>query len=132
MRHIYTARDAMDASFLRGLLEQEGIHAVVQGEALQETWGNLNLSKESLPTVWVDDADVERAAPVVEEYRKVDQTNAARSDEDDSPSTSVAPSVDAVADKKGWTCANCGSTNEPQFDRCWHCTHARTWGPALA
>lgn len=123
----------MDASFLRGLLEQEGIRAVVQGEALQETWGNLNLSKESLPTVWVDDADVERAEPVVEEYRKVDSINASRSD-DDSARPAVAPSADDSGGKRAgsWTCANCGRTNEPQFDRCWHCTHARTWAPAIA
>ena len=123
MRHIYTARDAMDANFLRGLLEQEGIKAVVQGEALQETWGNLNLTPESLPTVWVDDVDVTRAEPVVEEYRKVDKANADRNDDVVEESSSASG---------GWVCGNCGRKNEPQFDRCWHCTHARNWGPALA
>ncbi|QOV89801.1 putative signal transducing protein [Humisphaera borealis] len=125
MRHIYTARDAMDANFLRGLLEQQGINAVVQGEALQETWGNLNLSAESLPSVWVDEADLPRAMSVVDEYKKVDAANADRDDDEavvDPPTTATG----------SWTCGNCGRSNEPQFDRCWHCTHARTWGPALA
>ena len=123
MRHIYTARDAMDANFLRGLLEQDGIKAVVQGEALQETWGNLNLTSESLPSVWVDDADIDRAEPIVEEYRRVDRANANRDDEVDESATTAAGA---------WVCTNCGRQNEPQFDRCWHCTHARQGGSALA
>lgn len=125
MQKVYTARDAMDANFLRGLLEQEGIKAIVQGEALQETWGNLNLTSESLPAVWVDDVDVARAEPIVDEYRQVDKANADRDDEADDAD-------DAVAAAAGWICANCGRQNEPQFDRCWHCTHARGGGPALA
>lgn len=115
----------MDANFLCGLLKQEGIKAVVQGEALQETWGNLNLTTESLPSVWVDEADVRRAEPVVEEYRRVDAANAGRDDNDDL-------SADQVVSAKSWVCVNCGRTNEPQFDRCWHCTHARQGGTAIA
>lgn len=123
MRNIYTARDAMDANFLRGLLEQEGIKAVVQGEALQETWGNLNLTAASLPSVWVDDVDVVRAEPIVEEYRQVDKANADRDDDDEEVATTAAG---------GWICTNCGRQNEAQFDRCWHCTHTRSGGSALA
>ena len=61
MRHVYTARDEMDASFVQGLLRQEGIEAVVQGQALGEVWGTLPLTAKSLPAVWVDEKDVERA-----------------------------------------------------------------------
>ena len=58
MQHVYTARDSLDANFLKGLLEQEGINSVVQGEPLQETWGSLPLTDESLPSVWVSAQDV--------------------------------------------------------------------------
>ena len=94
MQHVYTARDEMDASFVQGLLRQEGIEAVVQGQALGEVWGTLPLTAKSLPAVWVDEKDVERAVPVIEAYRQTDRENA----------------DDAVADRSRatWTCPNCG------------------------
>ena len=110
----------MDANFLRGLLEQDGIRAVVQGEALEETWGNLNLTRESLPSVWVDDADVSRAALIVEDYRKRDAADAQVTDE--------ALEAAAAARPK-WTCQNCGQLSEEQFTQCWHCGHERKMGP---
>ena len=76
MQQVYTGRDEMDANFLKGLLVEEGIGAIVQGEALQETWGDLNLTAKSLPSVWVPDEDVPRAAPIVEEYRRRDAADA--------------------------------------------------------
>ncbi|HEX8911872.1 MAG TPA: DUF2007 domain-containing protein [Humisphaera sp.] len=120
MRHVYTARDALDATFLRGLLEQEGIKAVVQGQPLEAAWGDLNLSKEALPSVWVDDADVAKAAPLVDEYRERDAANSDRPD-----GISAARST--------WTCGNCGTRVEEQFTKCWRCGHdRRDAGPMLA
>jgi hypothetical protein len=111
MQHIYTARDEMDANFVQGLLRQEGIEAVIQGQALGEVWANLPLSNESLPTVWVEERDVERARPVIEAYRQTDRANA----------------DDAVADRarSTWKCPNCGEQVEVQFTQCWHCGHNR-------
>jgi hypothetical protein len=120
MQQVYTARDSMDANFLRGLLEQEGIKAVVQGEALEETWGDLNLSQKALPSVWVDDADLGRAAPIVEEYRQRDAADANIPDE--------AREAAAAARPK-WVCHNCGKLSEEQFTACWHCGHERKMGP---
>jgi hypothetical protein len=111
MQHVYTARDAMDAHFVRGLLEQEGVRAVVQGESLQETWGGLSLSAENLPTVWVEDADVAKAEPVIRRYRETDRANA-----DDNV---------ADAPRATWTCANCGERVEMQFEQCWKCGHQK-------
>ena len=78
MQHVYTARDEMDANFVQGLLKRHGIEAVVQGAALGSAWGTLPLSAESLPTVWVPEADVERARPVVDEYRRGADTSELR------------------------------------------------------
>ena len=69
-------------------------------------------------------SDAARAEPIVEEYRKVDKANADR-DDDDAAETNVTAAGT-------WICANCGRQNEPQFDRCWHCTHERQGGTALA
>ena len=111
MRHVYTGRDEMDAHFVKGLLEQQGIRAVVEGENLEGAWGTLPLSPKSLPQVWVNDDDEPRAAEVVAEYRNVDRANADPAGED--------------AKRMTWVCANCGERNEEQFDRCWKCTHPR-------
>ena len=118
MEHVYSARDEMDAHFVKGLLEQQGIRAVVQGETLESgAFGTLPLSAKSSPSVWVDDGDVAKAAPIVEEYRRVDRANA---DEDEK------------GDRTGratWTCANCGEKVEEQFTQCWKCGHARPAAP---
>lgn len=123
MKHVYTARDAMDAHFVKGLLEQEGIEAVVQGENLQGTWGDLPLSAENLPNVHVvNDSDVERAAPIIEEYRRRDQADA---------KVGVGATEVAV-DRPKWKCPNCGEMVEEQFTQCWHCGHAKPAGPVVA
>ena len=118
MQHVYTARDEMDATFVQGLLRQEGIEAVLQGQALGTAWGTLPLSAESLPTVWVEDKDLERARPVIEAYRQTDRANA----------------DDAVADsaKATWACPNCGERVENQFTQCWKCGHQRPAGDGTA
>jgi hypothetical protein len=111
MRHVYTGRDEMDAHFVKGLLEQEGIEAIVQGENLINAVGTLPLSEKSLPSVWVGDGDEERAALIVKDYEQVDAVNAS----------------DAVEDspRPTWKCANCGEAVEEQFTECWNCGHAR-------
>lgn len=111
MQHVYTARDEMDANFVKGLLRQEGIEAVVQGEAMEAAWGTLPMGDSSLPGVWVREQDVGRALPVIEAYRQVDRANA----------------DDGVADgaRATWVCPNCGEKVEVQFTQCWKCGHAR-------
>ena len=114
MQPVYTARDEMDANFVQGLLRQEGIEALVQGQALGSAWGTMPLSAESLPTVWVEDGDVERARPLIETYRQTDRANADESVADRARST--------------WACPNCGERVEEQFTQCWKCGHARPAG----
>ena len=115
MQHVYTARDEMDANFVQGLLRQEGIQAVVQGQSLGTAWGTLPLSAESLPTVWVEDKDVERARPIIEAYRQTDRAN--------------ADEAVAEAPRATWTCPQCGEKVEEQFTQCWKCGHNRPASP---
>ena len=110
MKHVYTGRDEMDANFVRGLLEQQGIEAIVQGGTLEAAWSTLPLSAESLPSVYVKtDEDVARAAPIVEEYRRVDRANSGEPNDADR------------AAQPAWTCLQCGEKLEGQFTQCWKC-----------
>jgi rubrerythrin len=106
MQHVYTARDQMDAHFLRGLLEREGILSVVQGEMLEGAWGTMPVSSESRPSVWVNEADVARSQPIVAEYQSREQRNARGAE--------APPRVT-------WKCPKCGEAVEEQFDTCWNC-----------
>lgn len=111
MRHVYTGRDAMDAHFVKGLLEQEGIAAVVTGENLNTVWSTLPLSATSPPGVYVPDEDEARAAVIVADYQQVDRANAEETVEG--------------APRATWKCANCGEAVEEQFTECWNCGHSR-------
>ncbi len=99
----------MDAHFLRGLLEQEGIAAVVQGEALEGAWGNLPVSARSMPSVWVNEEDVARAEPVVAEYVEHEKEHAR------------LPQSTQDTPRATWKCPKCGEDVEEQFDECWNC-----------
>lgn len=123
MQHVYTGRDELDAHFVKGLLLQQGIVSVVQGGALQETWGGLNLTDEALPSVWVEDADVERARPIIEEYKQRDRADAQLELGNDGERDPIPP-------RPTWTCAHCGEKVEEQFTQCWHCGHPRPAGGA--
>ena len=111
MRHVYTGRDEMDAHFVKGLLEKEGIEATVVGENLGTLVGYLPLSDNSLPSVWVNEADEARATQIVSTYKQVDVVNADQRVEDSPRPT--------------WKCANCGEAVEEQFSECWNCGHSR-------
>ena len=58
MQQVYAARDAMEAHFVKGLLEAEEIEAVVQGEALEETWGDLPLTGKGVVDMVITDLSV--------------------------------------------------------------------------
>jgi recombinational DNA repair protein RecR len=117
MRHVFTGRDEMDAHFVKNLLQQEGIEAVVTGENLVNAIGTLPLSAKSLPGVYVNDADEERATLIVRDYQQVDRVNAEEAVEDTPRPT--------------WKCANCGEAVEEQFSECWNCGHARPESTAV-
>src|ERR1700761_6852039 len=115
MQLLYTAQNEMDAHFLKGLLAEEGIEAIVQGEALEQVWGNLPLTQTARPTVWVNDPDAARAKPIVEEYDRRHVQNADAANGKSEASTALAT----------WVCPRCGEKIEGQFTQCWHCGTSR-------
>jgi hypothetical protein len=101
MERIYGARDPVEAEFVKGLLESEEIEAVIQGLPLQMALGDIPISPESLPSVWVNEPDVARARQIVDEMQR------------GGPAASVAGET--------WTCPRCGEVMEGQFTTCWKC-----------
>ena len=105
MIRIYGARDPIEAEFVKGLFEAEGIAAVVQGNALQAVIGEVPPTPASLPSVWVNEADADRSRQIVDEMRR------------------GGPA--ALDPRPAWTCAACGTEVEGQFTQCWNCGTAR-------
>ncbi|MGB5225179.1 MAG: DUF2007 domain-containing protein [Arenicellales bacterium] len=66
MTKIYSAQNAIDAHIVKGMLEQQGIQARVNGEYLQGGIGELPLI--GLVTVSVAEEDYEKALEVLREY----------------------------------------------------------------
>jgi hypothetical protein len=66
MTKIYSAQNAIDAHIVKGMLEQQGIQARVNGEYLQGGIGELPLI--GLVTVSVAEEDYEKALEVLRKY----------------------------------------------------------------
>lgn len=104
MKKIYLARDLSDAHLLKGLLEGDGIEAEVQGESLWKLRGEIPITEDTAPSVWVPDEDYDRAMALVETFH-------------------VGEASAPVAGKS-WRCI-CGEENEGQFTECWNCGRSR-------
>jgi rubredoxin len=106
MRKVFVARTPTEAHFIKGLLEAEGIYAIVQGEALFGARGELPLTFETLPSVWVlDDALFDKAFEFAERFSNGQGA--------------------ATQDGVPWTCPKCGEQSKSQFTECWQCNASR-------
>lgn len=96
----YVAAGPMQAHLFQDLLAAEGIDAVIQGEDLFAMRGELPLTNDTLPSIWVREADFERARELVLEFEE-----------------GANPDATGAA----WTCPTCGEELESQFMVCWNC-----------
>jgi len=102
MKKIYAAKNPIDAHLLKGALEAEKIQAIVQGDFLWSARGEVPISPETCPSVWIiDDADYEKAVQVLEDFESEEMTGDFQTRE--------------------WKCDNCNEINEGQFLECWQC-----------
>jgi len=107
---LYVGRDSMDAHFVRAQLEAHGIPATVMGENLSFARGDLPMTLETLPSVWVNEQHSDEAKQIVAELSDAQQRSA-RGEATEQP----AP----------WTCPGCDEKVEGQFDQCWKCGTSR-------
>ena len=71
MKRVYEAANNIQAHIVMHVLEQAGVHAMVQGEFLQSGAGELPLG--NLVGVAVDDEDVEIARVIIEDWERLMQ-----------------------------------------------------------
>ena len=101
LKKVYVAANAVDAHMLEGLLEQEGIQAVVRGDDFVPLQGGTLFKMEIRPSVWVfADEHLPRARELADDFGR-------RSTPSDRPLAT-------------WIC-RCGETIEEQFTECWSC-----------
>ena len=101
MIEVYRAAHPAQAHLLRGLLEAEGIEAVVIGEFGFNVRGEAPMTEETLPRVCVvNAADAERGRAIAVSF--------------DAGGPGAGPAA-------SWTCPQCGEAIEAQFGECWKC-----------
>jgi hypothetical protein len=69
MKRVYNAANNIQAHIVMHVLEQAGVHALVQGEFLQSGAGELPVG--NLVGVAVDDEDVEIAREIIEDWERL-------------------------------------------------------------
>lgn len=101
MKLVYHARTSFDASLVKAYLESCEIPSTVRGEYLWTLRGFMPMTREMLPTVWVEDSVFERAKEliIVWENTQKKQNHSLRD----------------------WKCTQCSEINEGQFSHCWKC-----------
>lgn len=106
MLKIYSAKHPTEAHLLKGILESYGISCEVRGEFLFAVRGELPVTPETAPSVWIfDDSKFAEATNIVKEFEN--------------------PHAQNVADEEKWTCQFCGEESEGQFTECWNCGKPR-------
>jgi predicted RNA-binding Zn-ribbon protein involved in translation (DUF1610 family) len=103
LKRIYSSRNLMEAHFVRSLLDAQGISASVMGQTLSEIVGAV----PSLPSVWINAEDMDRAAGIVAAF-------------EDAPAHQP-PFLAGTS----WKCPNCQEVLEGQFTACWRCQKPR-------
>ena len=109
MRKVHIAQHPPEAHFVKGLLEAQGIAALVRGEALFGVRGEAPLTPETCPSVWVvEDTQFNEARELVLAYTRGEDLSLPRT--------------------SSWQCPRCREHLEPQFTECWQCGASRPNG----
>jgi hypothetical protein len=67
MKRVHVAENPVEAQFLRAFLESAGIAASIRGEHLFGLRGGVPMTAETLPSVWVEDEDCDRARQLLQQ-----------------------------------------------------------------
>lgn len=102
MLKVYIAQNPTEAHLVRGLLETQNIECFVKGETLFSARGELPITSETAPSVWIyDKARLVDAEGIVQDYER------ALGNEEQPAAI--------------WECHSCGEMLEGQFTQCWKC-----------
>lgn len=101
---LYTAATEGEAQMLVDHLASFEITASAQGGTLSFARGDIPLTQQTLPQVWVFERDYTDAMQVLDAW--------------------VQEAVDQEPGED-WTCVSCGEKVEGVFDQCWNCGGAR-------
>ena len=105
MQRVFVARNLSEAHIVNGMLNAAGIGAQVRGHYLAGGYGELPMTSDTLPSVWVDDARFATdARGVIAEYER---------------GSSRSPA---------WRCEQCSEVHAGQFTACWKCGRERRAG----
>jgi len=106
MIQVYSAQHPTEAHYVKGLLESQGIASEVRGESLFGARGELPVTTDTAPSIWIfDDAKFEEARSIIKEHEHLNRT--------------------ATPDRPKWKCDFCGEESEAQFTECWNCLTPR-------
>src|SRR5258706_8543974 len=97
MQRVFVARNVTEAHLVCGLLQASGVKAQVRGHYLAGGYGELPITTDTLPSVWIDD-DGQRsdALDIIGEYER-------------------------PRHRPPWQCAQCNEIHGGQFTACWKC-----------
>lgn len=103
MKQLCSTRFTLEAHAVRLFLESQGIEAKVFGDrnALETEFA---FTPATEPSVFVNEADYERATALLEDFCSRDEASVARG---------------------SWTCPKCGESVPAVFEACWNCQSLR-------
>lgn len=110
MIQVYSATHPTEAHIVKGLLEAEGIECEVRGDILFGARGELPLTPETAPSVWIVDSNrYTSARSIIALY---EQRN-----------------IDTEVPENKWTCSVCQEEHGDQFSHCWKCGSSKLMYP---
>ena len=98
MKRVHVASNPVEAQFLRAFLESAGITAAVRGEHLFALRGGVPMTAETLPSVWVEDEDDDRARALLSQ---LEARSRLRPVEDDGTAAEPAEAWDEAGEGTG-------------------------------
>lgn len=106
MIKVYSALNPTDAHLVKGVLESHGFECEVTGENLFNLRGEIPLTPETAPSVWIlDESRFDEARDIVLACQKENEAS--------------------PRDYDIWICQVCGEDSEGQFAKCWNCGSLR-------
>jgi hypothetical protein len=118
---VYSAIDSFEAHLVRNLLIDEGVEAIVVGDAAEGAVGERS-PFSTPPRVWVPPGDLERSQPIVEQY----QQQLIRRAESQQPADDSAEATAAESTGEPY-CYHCGEPIAAGQTPCPSCGQALDW-----